>query len=162
MRKHHVIAVIAVLPIGPGVNQFFFPPKAAEALPYAGNGAFFGRLSGRPLSFDIRRAPNISTICSAIDSCVVSPPAAAFFCSASKSSHHVCEVSRRFASCVHGDHKMSDTVTPDTVRAVKDEGTLDELSKRIAFTTDRVAVERNQQLIDHFIQAKWRETALSD
>ena len=39
---------------------------------------------------------------------------------------------------------MSDTVTSDTVRAVKDEGTLDEPSKRIEFTTDRVAVERNR------------------
>jgi hypothetical protein len=57
---------------------------------------------------------------------------------------------------------MSDTVTSDTVRAVKDEGTLDEPSKRIEFTTDRVAVERNQQLIDSFIQGKWRETALSN
>jgi len=57
---------------------------------------------------------------------------------------------------------MSDTVTSDAVRAVKDEGTLDELSKRIEFTTDRVAVERNQQLIDSFIQENWRETALSD
>ncbi len=57
---------------------------------------------------------------------------------------------------------MSDTVTPDTIRALKDEGTLDELSKRIEFTTDRVAVERNQQLVDSFIQGKWRETALSD
>ena len=37
MRKHHVIAVIVVLFIGLGVKQFSFPPKAAEALPYAGN-----------------------------------------------------------------------------------------------------------------------------
>jgi hypothetical protein len=36
MRKHHVIAVVAVLLIGLGVKQFFFPPKAAEALPYTG------------------------------------------------------------------------------------------------------------------------------
>ena len=36
MRKHHVIAVVGVLLIGLGVKQFFFPPKAAEALPYAG------------------------------------------------------------------------------------------------------------------------------
>jgi hypothetical protein len=57
---------------------------------------------------------------------------------------------------------MSDAVTSDTVRAVKDEGTLDELSKRIGLATDRVAVERNQQLIDSFIQENWRETALSD
>ena len=57
---------------------------------------------------------------------------------------------------------MPDTVTSDTVRAIKDEGTLDELSKRIEFTTDRVAVERNQQLIDSFIRGKWRETALSN
>lgn len=57
---------------------------------------------------------------------------------------------------------MSDTVTSDTVRAVKDEGTLDELSKRIGLATDSVAVERNQQLIDSFIQENWRETALSD
>ena len=33
MRKHHVIAVVAVLIIGVGVKQFFFPPKAAEADP---------------------------------------------------------------------------------------------------------------------------------
>jgi hypothetical protein len=33
MRKHHVIAVVAVLLIGLGVKQFFFPPKAAEADP---------------------------------------------------------------------------------------------------------------------------------
>ena len=45
---------------------------------------------------------------------------------------------------------MSDTVTSDTVRAVKDEGTLDELSKRTELATDRVAVQRNQQLIDSF------------
>ena len=57
---------------------------------------------------------------------------------------------------------MSDTVRSDTVPAVKDEGTLDELSKRIEFATDRVAVQRNQQLIDSFIQENWREKALSD
>jgi len=57
---------------------------------------------------------------------------------------------------------MPDTVTSDTVRAVKDEGTLDELSKQIDFATDRVAVQRNQQLIDSFIQEKWREPALSN
>jgi sulfur carrier protein ThiS len=57
---------------------------------------------------------------------------------------------------------MSDTVTSDAVRAVKDEGTLDELSKQIDFATDRVAVQRNQQLIDNFIQEKWREPALSN
>jgi hypothetical protein len=37
MRKHHVVAVVAVLLVGLGVKQFFFPPKTAEALPYAGN-----------------------------------------------------------------------------------------------------------------------------
>jgi sulfur carrier protein ThiS len=57
---------------------------------------------------------------------------------------------------------MPDTVTSDTVRAIKDEGTLDELSKQIDFATDRVAVQRNQQLIDSFIQEKWREPALSN
>jgi hypothetical protein len=57
---------------------------------------------------------------------------------------------------------MSDTVTSDTVPAIKDEGTLDELSKRIEFATDRIAVQRNQQLIDSFIQEKWREPALSN
>ena len=57
---------------------------------------------------------------------------------------------------------MSDTVTSDTVPAAKDEGTLDELSKQIEFATDRVAVQRNQQLIDSFIQENWREIALSD
>jgi hypothetical protein len=31
MRKHHAIAVVAVLLIGVGVKQFFFPPKAADA-----------------------------------------------------------------------------------------------------------------------------------
>jgi len=31
MRKHHVVAVIAILLIGLGVKQFFFPPKAADA-----------------------------------------------------------------------------------------------------------------------------------
>ncbi len=56
---------------------------------------------------------------------------------------------------------MSDTVTSDTVPAVKNEGTQDELSKQIRLATDRVALERNQQLIDSFIQEKWRETALS-
>jgi hypothetical protein len=56
---------------------------------------------------------------------------------------------------------MSDTVTSDTVPAVKNEGTRDKLSKQIKLATDRVAVERNQQLIDSFIQEKWRETALS-
>ena len=35
MRKHHVIAVVAVLIIGVGVKQFFFPPKAAEADPHS-------------------------------------------------------------------------------------------------------------------------------
>ncbi|MGA8320348.1 MAG: hypothetical protein WB774_05870 [Xanthobacteraceae bacterium] len=55
---------------------------------------------------------------------------------------------------------MTDTVTSDAVPVVKDEGTLDELSKQIEFATDRVAVQRNQQLIDSFIQEKWRETAL--
>jgi hypothetical protein len=34
MRKHHVIAVVAVLLIGLGVKQFFFPPKTAEADPH--------------------------------------------------------------------------------------------------------------------------------
>ena len=57
---------------------------------------------------------------------------------------------------------MPDTVTSDSVRAIKDEGTLDELSKQIDFATDRVAVQRNQQLIDSFIQEKWREPALSN
>jgi sulfur carrier protein ThiS len=57
---------------------------------------------------------------------------------------------------------MPDTVTSDTLRAIKDEGTLDELSKQIDFATDRVAVQRNQQLIDSFIQEKWREPALSN
>ncbi len=56
---------------------------------------------------------------------------------------------------------MSDTVTSDTVPAVKNEGTRDKLSKQIKLATDRVAVERNQQLIDSFIQEKWREPALS-
>ncbi len=51
---------------------------------------------------------------------------------------------------------MAEPVTSDTVPAIKDEGTLDELSKRIEFATDRVAVQRNQQLIDSFIQEKWR------
>jgi hypothetical protein len=37
MRKHHVIAVLAVLLIGLGVKQFFFPPKEAEAESRAGN-----------------------------------------------------------------------------------------------------------------------------
>ena len=31
MRAHHVIAVIAVLVIGVGVKQFFFPATQAEA-----------------------------------------------------------------------------------------------------------------------------------
>ena len=34
MRKHHVIAVVAVLLIGVVAKQFFFPPKAAEADPH--------------------------------------------------------------------------------------------------------------------------------
>jgi hypothetical protein len=55
---------------------------------------------------------------------------------------------------------MSDTVTSDTVPVVKNEGTQDGLSKQIKLATDRVAVERNHQLIDSFIQEKWRETAL--
>jgi hypothetical protein len=33
MRKHHVIAVLAVLLIGVVAKQFFFPPRAAEADP---------------------------------------------------------------------------------------------------------------------------------
>jgi hypothetical protein len=56
---------------------------------------------------------------------------------------------------------MTDMVTFDTVPAVKDRGTLDELSKQIELATDWGAVKRNQQLIDSFIQEKWRETALS-
>jgi sulfur carrier protein ThiS len=55
---------------------------------------------------------------------------------------------------------MAEPVTSDTVPAIKGEGTLDELSKQIEFATNRVAVQRNQQLIDSFIQEKWRETAL--
>jgi Bacterial regulatory helix-turn-helix protein, lysR family len=31
MRAHHVIAVVAILVIGLGANQFLFPPKQAEA-----------------------------------------------------------------------------------------------------------------------------------
>ena len=31
MRAHHVIAVVAVLVIGIGAKQFFFPPGKAEA-----------------------------------------------------------------------------------------------------------------------------------
>lgn len=31
MRVHHVIAVVAVLLIGLGAKQYFFPPMAAEA-----------------------------------------------------------------------------------------------------------------------------------
>jgi hypothetical protein len=37
MRKHHVIAVLAVLLIGVVAKQFFFPPKAAEADTRASN-----------------------------------------------------------------------------------------------------------------------------
>jgi hypothetical protein len=37
MRKHHVIAVVAVLLIGVVAKQFFFPPKAADADTRAGN-----------------------------------------------------------------------------------------------------------------------------
>lgn len=57
---------------------------------------------------------------------------------------------------------MAEPVTSDTVPAIKGEGTLDELSKQIEFATDRGAVQRNQQLIDSFIQEKWREPALSN
>jgi len=35
MRAHHVIAVAAVLVIGLGVKQYFFPPVRAEAEPHA-------------------------------------------------------------------------------------------------------------------------------
>jgi hypothetical protein len=35
MRKHHVIAVLAVLLIGVVAKQFFFPPRAAEADPHS-------------------------------------------------------------------------------------------------------------------------------
>ena len=35
MRKHHVIAVLAVLLIGVIAKQFFFPPRAAEADPHS-------------------------------------------------------------------------------------------------------------------------------
>ena len=35
MRKHHVIAVFAVLLIGVVAKQFFFPPRAAEADPHS-------------------------------------------------------------------------------------------------------------------------------
>ena len=31
MRAHHLIAVVAVLLIGSGVKQYFFPPGKAEA-----------------------------------------------------------------------------------------------------------------------------------
>jgi hypothetical protein len=34
-------------------------------------------------------------------------------------------------------------------------------SEHIKLATDRVAVERNQHLIDRFIEKNWRETALS-
>jgi len=37
MRRHHVIAIVAVLLIGLGVKQFLFPPKVAEADTRAGN-----------------------------------------------------------------------------------------------------------------------------
>jgi hypothetical protein len=57
---------------------------------------------------------------------------------------------------------MTDTVTFDTVPALKDGGTLDELSKQIELATDWGAVERNQKLIDSFIQENWREPALSN
>jgi hypothetical protein len=37
MRAHHVIAVVAVLVVGFGAKQFFFPPVKAEAdIPVAG------------------------------------------------------------------------------------------------------------------------------
>ncbi|MGB7040113.1 MAG: hypothetical protein WBD83_10920 [Xanthobacteraceae bacterium] len=55
---------------------------------------------------------------------------------------------------------MTDTVTFDVVPALKDGGTLDELSKQIEPATDWGAVERNQKLIDSFIQENWREPAL--
>ncbi|MGA9008306.1 MAG: hypothetical protein WB495_15840 [Xanthobacteraceae bacterium] len=57
---------------------------------------------------------------------------------------------------------MTDTVTFDVVPALKDGGTLDELSKQIEPATDWGAVERNQKLIDSFIQENWREPALSN
>jgi hypothetical protein len=31
MRKHHIVAVLAVLIIGIGAKQYFFPPIKAEA-----------------------------------------------------------------------------------------------------------------------------------
>ena len=36
MRLYHVIAVVAVIVIGLGAKQFFFPPTEAEASIYAG------------------------------------------------------------------------------------------------------------------------------
>ncbi|MGB6940213.1 MAG: hypothetical protein WBE14_26820 [Xanthobacteraceae bacterium] len=57
---------------------------------------------------------------------------------------------------------MTDTVTFDAVPALKDGGTLDEPSKQIEPATDWGAVERNQKLIDSFIQENWREPALSN
>jgi hypothetical protein len=57
---------------------------------------------------------------------------------------------------------MSDTVTPDMfAAALKNVSTQNRPSEHIKLATDRVAVERNHQLIDSFIEKTWRETALS-
>jgi hypothetical protein len=37
MRKHHILAVVAVLLIGLGVKQYFYPPVAVEADTRASN-----------------------------------------------------------------------------------------------------------------------------
>ncbi len=40
MRLHHVIAVAAVLVVGLGAKQFFFPPKAEADIPVASMNVF--------------------------------------------------------------------------------------------------------------------------
>jgi hypothetical protein len=58
---------------------------------------------------------------------------------------------------------MSDTITPDMfAAALKNVATQNRPSEYIKLATDRVAVERNQHLIDSFIEKRWRETTLSN
>ena len=56
---------------------------------------------------------------------------------------------------------MSDIMTPDMFAALEIEITQNRPSEHIKLAPDLVAIERNQHLIDSFIQEKWRETARS-
>jgi hypothetical protein len=53
----------------------------------------------------------------------------------------------------------SETVPAGTVPLATEEGTQQKLSKQIKRAADQVALERNCQLIDSFIQTKWQDAA---